>query len=83
MKKKQIANLIMVAIILLIATLGVLGVGYIRGWFDIASEDIARLSTLQGTVKELIEANEGVLPDWLDGLIRVAEKATVRVAKAR
>ena len=39
--------------------------------------------TLQGTVKELIEANEGVLPDWLDGLIRVAEKATVRVAKAR
>ena len=50
MKKKQIANLIMVAIILLIAALGVLGVGYIRGWFDIASEDIARLSTLQGTV---------------------------------
>ena len=50
MKKKQIANLIMVAMIVLIATLGVLGVGYIRGWFDIASEDIARLSTLQGTV---------------------------------
>ena len=39
--------------------------------------------TLQGTVKELIEANEGVLPDWLDGLIRVADKAIVRVAKAR
>ena len=50
MKKKQIANLIMVAMIVLIAALGVLGVGYIRGWFDIASEDIARLSTLQGTV---------------------------------
>ncbi len=39
--------------------------------------------TLQGTVKELIEANEGVLPDWLDGLIRVTDKAIVRVAKAR
>lgn len=39
--------------------------------------------TLQGTVKELIEANDGALPEWLDGLIRVAEKATVRVAKAR
>lgn len=39
--------------------------------------------TLQGTVKELIEVNEGVLPDWLDGLIRVADKAIVRVAKAR
>lgn len=39
--------------------------------------------TLQGTVKELIEANDGMLPDWLDGLIRVAEKATVRVTKSK
>ena len=31
MKKKQIANLIMVAVILLIVAVGVLGVGYIRG----------------------------------------------------
>lgn len=38
--------------------------------------------TLQSTVKELIEANDGVLPDWLDGLMRVAEKATVRVTKS-
>ena len=38
--------------------------------------------TLQSTVKELIEANDGILPDWLDGLIRVAEKATVRVTKS-
>lgn len=38
--------------------------------------------TLQGTVKELIEANDGVLPEWLDGLIKVAEKATVRVTKS-
>ena len=32
MKKEMIANLIMVAMIVLIATLGVLGVGYIRGF---------------------------------------------------
>lgn len=38
--------------------------------------------TLQSTVKELIEANDGVLPDWLDGLMKVAEKATVRVTKS-
>ena len=38
--------------------------------------------TLQSTVKELIEANDGVLPEWLDGLMRVAEKATVRVTKS-
>lgn len=38
--------------------------------------------TLQSTIKELIEANDGMLPDWLDGLIRVAEKATVRVTKS-
>ncbi len=39
--------------------------------------------TLQGTVKELIEANEGNLPEWLDGLIRVAEKPSVRVRKSK
>ena len=50
MKKNQIANLIMVAVILLIVAGGVLGVGYIRGWFDTASDTIAYLADLQGTV---------------------------------
>jgi len=50
MKKKTIANLIMVAIILVTVAAGVLGVGYIRGWFDTATENSACLTRLQGTV---------------------------------
>ena len=46
MKKKQIANLIMVAVIFLIVAGGVLGVGYIRGWFDTATENSACLTRL-------------------------------------
>ena len=38
--------------------------------------------TLSATVKELIAANEGVLPEWLDGLIKIAEKNSIRVAKS-
>ena len=39
--------------------------------------------TLSATVKELIAANEGILPDWLDGLIKIAEKNSIRVAKSK
>ena len=39
--------------------------------------------TLSATVKELIAANEGVLPEWLDGLIKIAEKISIRVAKSK
>ena len=39
--------------------------------------------TLSVTVKELIAANEGVLPEWLDGLIKIAEKNSIRVAKSK
>jgi hypothetical protein len=39
--------------------------------------------TLQGTVKELKENNDDVLPEWLDGLIKIAEKPSVRVTKSR
>ena len=49
MKKKQAANIVMVVIILLIAAAGVLGVGYIRGWFDKA-ENAAVLADIRGTV---------------------------------
>ena len=74
MKKKRIANLIMVAIILLIAAGGVLGVGYIRGWFDVASEDIARLSTLQGTVN--MERNGVIYPVEQETALRAGDKIT-------
>lgn len=39
--------------------------------------------TLSATVKELIAANEGVLPEWLDGLIKIADKNSIRVAKSK
>lgn len=50
MKKKQIANLIMVAIILVIVAAGVLGVGYIQGWFDTNDGSYAVLSEIRGIV---------------------------------
>lgn len=37
--------------------------------------------TLSATVKELMANNDGILPEWLDGLIKVAEKNSIRVAK--
>ena len=39
--------------------------------------------TLSATVKELIAANEGVRPEWLDGLLKIAEKNSIRVAKSK
>lgn len=50
MKKKTIANLIMVAIILVIVAAGVLGVGCIRGWFDSDDGSYAILSEIRGIV---------------------------------
>ena len=50
MKKKHLANLIMVAIILMIAAAGVLGVGYFRGWFDADNGSTAVLVNVRGIV---------------------------------
>ena len=72
MKKKQIANLIMVSVILLIVAGGVLGVGYIRGWFDTASENIASLTELQGTVN--MERSGVIYPVEQDTVLRSGDK---------
>ena len=37
--------------------------------------------TLQATIKELKANNDEVLPEWLDGLVQIAEKASIRVLK--
>lgn len=50
MKKKQIANIIMAAIILMIAAAGILVVGYIQGWFDRAEDGDALLTRVTGIV---------------------------------
>ena len=39
--------------------------------------------TLSATLKELISENEGVIPEWLDGLIKITEKNSIRVTKSK
>lgn len=39
--------------------------------------------TLKGTLRELTEKNNGALPKWLNGLIKVAEKNSIRIAKTK
>ena len=50
MKKKTAANLIMVAIIVVIAVAGVLGVGWYQGWFDSQDGSAAVLSDFRGVI---------------------------------
>ena len=38
-------------------------------------------NTLQATVKELTQENDGVMPEWLDGLINSYEKQSIRVKR--
>lgn len=74
MKKKTIANLVMVIIICAIAAGGVLGVGYIRGWFDAADEATALLSQVKGTVN--IERGGVIYPVEGDTVLRADDKIT-------
>ena len=76
MKKKQIANLIMVAVILLIVAGGVLGAGYIRGWFDRATEDSACLTRLQGTVN--MQRSGVIYPVEKETVLRAGDKITTQ-----
>jgi len=39
------------------------------------------VNTLTSTVRELIDENGGILPDWLVGKARIFEKQSVRVTK--
>lgn len=48
MKKRKIANAVMVAVICLIVAGAVLGVGALRGWFDRPEEASASLSEVRG-----------------------------------
>ena len=50
MKKKTIANTIMIAIIFVILAAGVLGVGHIRGWFDTDDGTQAVLGDIVGLI---------------------------------
>lgn len=50
MKKKRIANIVMVAVIIAIAAAGILGVGHIKGWFDKSDENTAVLTDFRGII---------------------------------
>ena len=39
--------------------------------------------TLSGTVKELKSNNDDVLPDWLEGLVRIYEQPSITVRKSK
>ena len=40
-------------------------------------------NTLSAMVKDLKENNDGQMPEWLNGLIKVAEKTTIQIRKGR
>ena len=40
-------------------------------------------NTLSATVRDLKENNDGQMPEWLEGLIKVAEKTTIQIRKGR
>ena len=74
MKKKTRANLIMVIIICAIVACGVLGVGYIRGWFDSASDSTAMLTQIKGTVN--MERGGVIYPVENDTVLRAGDRLT-------
>ena len=40
-------------------------------------------NTLSATVRDLKENNDGTLPEWLEGLIKIAEKTTIQIRRGR
>lgn len=72
MKKKQIANLIMVVVILLIAVAGVLCVGNIKGWFDTDDGTYATLTDMRGIIN--IERDGVSYPVENDTVLRIGDK---------
>lgn len=39
--------------------------------------------TLSGTIKELKSNNDDMLPDWLEGVIKVFEQPSIRVSRSK
>lgn len=74
MKKKTIANLIMIAVIVVIAAAGVLSVGALQGWFDKADDTVAVLAQIRGIVN--LERGGAVFPVENDTVLRSGDKIT-------
>jgi hypothetical protein len=52
-----------------------------NGYGDIITETV-NSNTLSSTVSDLIEQNEGEIPDWLLGKVNTYDKVSVRIAKS-
>ncbi len=39
--------------------------------------------TLSGTIKDLKANNEDILPEWLEGLVKISEKPSIRLTKGK
>jgi len=39
--------------------------------------------TLSGTVKDLKANNDDQIPEWLDGLVKITEKPSIRLSKGK
>jgi len=39
--------------------------------------------TLGATLKELKANNDDIMPEWLNGLVKIAEKSSIRISKGR
>lgn len=74
MKKKTVANIIMVAIILVIVAAGIIGVGHIRGWFDADNGSQAVLCGIRGVVN--LEREGVSYPVEEDTVLRQGDKIT-------
>lgn len=74
MKKQQIANVIMIAIMVMIVAAGVLGVGHIRGWFDRTDTQTAYLTDVRGIVH--LERQGVVYPVEQDTVLRAGDQIT-------
>lgn len=72
MKKKTIANIAMVAIIIAIALAGILSTGHIRGWFDKADENTALLTDFRGII--IIERDGVAYSTTEDTVLRSGDK---------
>ncbi len=84
MKKKKIANTVMVAVIIAIAAAGILGVGHIKGWFDKSDEKTAVLTDFRGIIT--LQRDGAAYATTDETVLRKGDKitcdpgATVRIA---
>lgn len=74
MKKKRIANSIMIAIILVIIVAGILTTGFIQGWFDADNGTYAVLNDIQGVIN--LERDGVSYPLENKTVLRIDDKIT-------